>query len=285
MKKIIIAALSMILGSFGYVIVDSTIENRVNNLESSYSVLQEQFSSHCEAYPFEEEPAYSETESPETEAPETEITYTEPMTRMPEVNDYLNFDGLQRLYKVLLCYNGEYYIKYAGDDDSDSDLTTYATTTQIDWESTTALTTAFNDENEEITSQTVKDDDLLGTNNCIPGTTPVALYDVRFDRGTAQIVSKAQRNNETYESYTAVTEYGGNDYGIKFVFEGKTNTSLAGKKIHIKGYVYGNYDNHQYDVWSTVNEDGTFRIESTEIFYYPEHYFPFGLILCNISFE
>ena len=40
MKKIIVAALSVILGAFGYTIVDSAIEDRVANLESSLSSLE-----------------------------------------------------------------------------------------------------------------------------------------------------------------------------------------------------------------------------------------------------
>lgn len=50
MKKIIAAALSILVGTFGYTIVDSAIENRVSKLESDYASLQNVVSSLCDVH-------------------------------------------------------------------------------------------------------------------------------------------------------------------------------------------------------------------------------------------
>lgn len=55
MKKIIATALSILVGAFGYTIVDSAIENRVTSLESEVVELREEFS--------KQHPPYSEKET------------------------------------------------------------------------------------------------------------------------------------------------------------------------------------------------------------------------------
>lgn len=45
MKKIIAAAMSILLGAFGFTITDKKTEERLNNLEASVSSMQEEISS------------------------------------------------------------------------------------------------------------------------------------------------------------------------------------------------------------------------------------------------
>lgn len=94
MKKIIAAAMSVLLGAFGFTITDKKVEERLSNLEASVSSMQEEISSLHETKP--------------VTIPETTTTNSESSTTNPTITigtEILPYYGSYQSKYMLRCYS------------------------------------------------------------------------------------------------------------------------------------------------------------------------------------
>lgn len=115
MKKIIAAALSVLIGAFGFTIVDKTIEQRVSDLEYSVSSLVEENNSLSEK-------TYKVGDEIEVYVDPVYRYYTYKNNMSPEKHEEIIFDEFNVTAKIVdICtdplntyfYNGKYTIEFS----------------------------------------------------------------------------------------------------------------------------------------------------------------------------
>lgn len=134
MKRIIAAALSILLGAFGYTIVDSAIENRVATLESEVVELREEVSKY--------HPQYTTNSSTiRATHPNTSVQGSISTTERKNIyaGRYFDKDDASKS-KFLLRFYSNGYIKYISPDDYGT-TTTKSTSLSVPFSTARAVTT------------------------------------------------------------------------------------------------------------------------------------------------
>lgn len=257
MKRIIAAALSILVGAFGYTIVDSAIEDRVATLESEVVELREEVSKNHPQY---------ETTLKSTTKKETTTYKTEPFA----IGSYLTEDP-DSLHKFLIreYTNGEYgYVSYYN----------YEPVSFVDKISTSAKPVTTHPTTTQPTTTDVTNDDVSDgfvttthANLYIPKL-PVADYFLYITESSAQITDITEEVSYVYgydKDYSAAstpvttktTTY------ITVSCKGNTDPALSGKKIVL--YIFdgdGNVVTHLFGlkeiIINNINSDGTFEYKA-----------------------
>lgn len=270
MKRIIAAALSVLVGAFGYTIVDKALENRVATLESEVVELREEVSRYHPAN-------NSFTTSKNT------TTHTYPPTTgdiMLEVGDYLS-ESSNSMHKFMLrkwSYGSVQYISptsYGGGTQpwidynlhvaaatseiftpTDSRLTTAKTTTKLSAYTTKPSTTEFIPENPT---------DSRITATRVPTTAPITYEDffLYVTDSSAQVTSVEGDISYYYwydNNYSQMSEPIKRDKTtVEFTFKGYTDPVFAGMKVIIHPNYYFKLERL---VSNTINTDGAFEYKA-----------------------
>lgn len=253
MKRIIAAALSVLVGAFGYTIVDQAVEDRVTSLESEVIELREEVSRY--------HPQYGEqvTTSPASESTTRNKVTT---TYNPTTGDFVDpsqplvigsylKESSGSLHKFLIreYTHGNYYYVSPGYYEPVS-LVAKTTTQPI-------LDGAEND-------------DPVDCFTTIPNV-PVAEYFINITESSAQITDITEEVSYRYsydEDYSSVSEpINKATTQITVLCKGYTDPVLADKKIVFMTSIY---DNTHYlfagmpkeIISNTINADGTFEYKA-----------------------
>lgn len=250
MKRIIAAALSVLVGTFGYTIVDKALEDRVATLESEVVELREEVSGY--------HPQYSEYD--------TTIDMSKPLS----VGSYL-IESSESLHKFLIreYTNGE--LRYISYNNYESVSFVNRTLTEIQPTTTRPATT------RPATTHLA----VNGTTNGYVTTTdaqtyvpvyPLADYFLYITESSAQITDISEEISYVYgydKDYslsskpitTKTTTY------ITVLCKGYTDSALSGKKI-----VFYIFENDRYSITSLkypkeiivnkINSDGSFEYKA-----------------------
>ncbi len=277
MKKIIAAALSILVGAFGYTIVDKTLENRVTTLESEVVELREEVAGYHSVgttdYTVQDFTGYQTTNN-----------YSEVVSEKNDlsVGDYIKkADNFRTKFLMRGDSNGSFYYVppyYYGTIVSTTQRPTttrvtttcrptYATTYR---NNSTAVGEGVSFSNGYIVIGTTNDDPKLDPAETTVATTAVNQfynkdYFLYITDSVAQIteidngVSYSYYYNNDYSRESKPIEY---QYTIVTVkCTGYTDSSLAGKSIT---FDYNNWGItiHPYRIRNnTINADGTFEYE------------------------
>lgn len=259
MKRIIAAALSILVGAFGYNIVDKALEDRVATLENEVVELKEDVSKyHC----------YNSEQSTDNSQLTTTNRYISPYKL--KVGDYLVESSQSRhIFKVrrfsngsVTCYlpnNGYYTRPYfptmiyqdelALAKESNSQINSYATSYE---------STKNNDYDEfflHITESSAQVSNIETSTS----------YAVKEDENYSKISLPIEENITT----------------ILITCEGYTDPVLAGRKIRF--YYSAETFSEQY-VTNTINSDGTFEyVAKYSIRYVPYSNNPYGFGLVYVD--
>lgn len=270
MKKIIAAALSVLIGSLGLTVVDKTIESRVATLESEVVELREEVSNYhttnvYETIPTDQEPStedlsidFSETSCPEeTEEPSSGFF----------VGDYL-FESTNSTRKFLIreYYDGTYKYIPSYSYEPVSFVQNPTTTVSI------TETTPFSSPNGQTP------DDPEASTEYLPRTTNE--YFLYLTDVTAQWTESKEEYSYSYhydKDYSQVSQRHTteNNY-IVVKYKGYTDPNLSGTKIN---FVVNNYHWEQISISNNViDENGYFDFEVV----YCSHYTPWELCINSI---
>lgn len=233
MKRIIAAALSVLVGAFGYTIVDKALENRVATLESEVVELREEVSKNHQytTLPYDGSKVFSTSEDiffPTTES-HAEIL----------LGDYLT-EAKGSIRKFLIReypYDNFEYIPYQNYDPAVSFVSRPMTPPIPD---TIATTTPY---------------------------TTVAEYYVNIEKVSAQITDIHEETwvSHGYNSdYSTVTKNGSLTVtSITVSSNGYTDPALSGKRIILNLNLYEQYDFYPTKIISnTIRDDGTFEYKA-----------------------
>ena len=296
LKKIIAAALSILVGTFGYNIVDKAIEDRVASLESEVIELREEVSRH--------HPQYSEqiTTAPASESTtrNRETTIYNPTTgdfvdptQPLAIGSYLK-ESSGSLHKFLIreYTNGRFsYIPYYNykpiSSTTTKPITTKPTTTKPNTSRLTTtpdsfiLTTNISEgilgllSTTNVFTTSLYDDpvdNFLTTNNAAP----VAEYYINITESSAEITNITEEVSYKY-SYDKDYSLVSNPNIQKTIFvtvfcEGYTDSALSGKKIIIETMIDEYYQDISIPkeiISNTINSDGSFEYKAIYSTMYP----------------
>ena len=230
MKKIIAAALSILVGAFGYTIVDSAIEDRVATLESEVVELREEVSRYHPNYSSQTTTRRATTNIfttiknytstiVTTEKPTT--TWVDPSAPI-QIGSYLKEDS-RSMHKFVLRKWDNGKIEYISPDNYNNVLATNGIT--------------GNDYFLYITENSAQ---IIDISNDIS-------YSHWYDKDYSEVTTEISRPKTT----------------VKILCKGYTDPIFAGKEVLIKGWLAG-YGS--YVVSGTIGSDGTF--ECQENLYY-----------------
>jgi len=256
MKKIIAAALSVLVGAFGYTIVDQAMEDRVTNLESEVVELREEVSRYHPQYTTEREYPIT-TAIDNTTKTGLHETETDDYTGI-RVGDYL-YESSNSIRKFLIReYNGGKYIYIPPHNYEPVSFVQKTTTT------TKAITTTIRNE---------KDPDAPndGFETTMTTTMPYALNDffLYVTDVTAQWTKTEEETSYSYsydKDYSQVSQkYVTERNYITVKYKGYTDPQLAGSKINF--VIYGYRDDNGWQPINITNnlidENGCFEFEAT----------------------
>lgn len=236
MKKIIAAALSVLVGAFGYTIVDSTIENRVNSLESRVYMLQNEVSKYHPSHS-----AY--TTSPNTES---KTIISETPTYVPPSSSDSSFRvgktiiaGTDSRTKFLIRIHENGYVEYISPED-------YAPSEEIEVlraaaaEATTGI--ELNDPRPtEAEQTTVTLGDPRETDLNDPRETTTIGYCSSAKPGdyflclnnVSAVVSAITEESMSFynKDYSLVSQPIYNEFSFTITYSGQTDPELAGERI------------------------------------------------------
>lgn len=261
MKKIIAAALSILVGAFGYTIVDSTIENRVSRLESEVYELREEVS----GYHFNTqsgEPIFSEkvTDILVVTPPHGSYSYLFATTTKPIVADNsfrvgktitINNDSRT---KFLIRINHDGYVEYISPEDYNPE-----TTEKNPSPTTVQSSQDLNDPRETTTSgyrsSVVPGDYFLCINN------------------TSAVVSAIVESSTSYydKDYSLVVQPICEEFEFTITYSGQTDPALAGERLeftpNINSIYNGRYAYYRLKTRSNnvVKNDGSFKFDETYV--------------------
>ena len=250
MKRIIAAALSVLVGAFGYTIVDQAMEDRVTNLESEVVELREEVSRYHPKYETSfddittttEEDIITTERTTETTATEIITTETTATTASKElqVGDYLIVSSNSRSKFLIREYNygRKEYIAY-------NNYTPLPTTTKNPT-TTTKISNPYDDFGETTTSAYVIGEYFLYLTDVTAqwtDTTEEVSYATSYDKDYSQVTKK----------YTTEKNY------ITVKYKGYTDPNLANTKIN---FIVDDYMWNQISISrNVIDENGYFDFE------------------------
>ncbi len=267
MKRIIAAALSVLVGAFGYTIVDQAVEDRVTSLESEVVELREEVSRY--------HPQYGEqvTTSPASESTTRNKVTT---TYNPTTGDFVDpsqplvigsylKESSSSLHKFLIreYTNGTFRYISHNNFEPVTFMTRPIITTQP--EETQSKTVVFSN-GYIIYDGNTNDDpvDIFITTSVMP---PVAEYYINITESSAQITDITEEVSYKYgydKDYSSVSEpISETVTQITVLCKGYTDPALAGKKVIFtvnNGY-YGSYVPKEI-ISNTINSDGSFEYKA-----------------------
>lgn len=246
MKRIIAAALSVLVGAFGYTIVDKALENRVTALESEVVELRGEVSKY--------HPEYTADNNDGTTEPESEFKL--------EVGQALK-ESSNSIHKFLIREYSNGLYKYISSNN-------YEPVTFVN-KTTNILTTAVKPSTTKLTDSTNYDDpyDDPRPSEAYTGY-PVAEYYLYLTDCSAYIsdiqedvsYSYGYDNDYSQVSKPIVSTY----YYLTIKYKGYADKELAGKSISFSVYPNGEYCGW-FDKPSSpnniINSDGSFSFEDT----------------------
>lgn len=268
MKKIIAAALSILVGAFGYTIVDSTIESRITTIESELVDLKLEFSNHNHT----KQPVQNNQES------------------YQPGHTFENSNSLKSKFMLRVYDNGKIeYIK-------PSDLKYYESTTTNPYESNsypfvsnsypdgtsyiysdeTIARTSKNDDNTNISFETTTEAITVAFTTApfttLPSTDNYEDYFLYLTDVSAQITEITQAGSPTHyydDDYSLVSEYPKSTITVVVKYKGHTDPVFADRKIHFATSLHGNI--HSFCAIGTslttsnniIKPDGTFECSET----------------------
>lgn len=270
MKKIIAAALSILVGAFGYTIVDSAIEDRVATLESEVVELREEVSRYHPQNLTTTDP-YEGSEVFTTEEPnyttESQTQTAENFTEF-KVGSYLT-ESSNSQHKFLLRKWSNGRVQYISPSQYGNSVSQFVVITDPQdgrLEPTTKqgiisvinpTQTAMFTNNNEITDP---DDDRITV-----GTTTALTYEDYFlyvTEATAQWTETEEETSFSYrydQDYSQVSKKYTTKYNyITVTYKGYTDTQLAGTKIK---FILGNSWQQKSISNNTIDKDGCFEFE------------------------
>lgn len=259
MKKIIAAALSILVGAFGYTIVDSAIEDRVSTLESEVVELREEVSEYHR---------YDNEQSTDKSQLTTSNGHVSPY--MLKVGDYLVESPQSRhIFKVrrfsdgrVTCYlpNNGYYTRPYFQTVVYQDGLALLNESHMQTNSYSALyeSTKNNDYDEFYLYITESSGQISNIETSIS-------YMVKEDENYSKISLPIEENVTT----------------VLITCKGYTDPVLAGRKIRF--YYSAETFSEQY-VTNTINDDGTFEyVAKYSIRYVPYSNNPYGFGLVYVD--
>lgn len=272
MKKIIAAALSILVAAFGYTIVDSTIENRVASLESEVIELREEISkNHTTAYmPTGYETTYSPTTRVSTTTERTDIYEG----RFFDKSDSSKSKFLLRYYetgRIEYISPGKYETTTTRVTTATEKMTTLRETTTL--EPTIEVTTI---DGEIITTTHFEEYDTTTSRKTTTLPTTVPSYDEYFlylTNSSVQITSVdiKEENSYWYDNDYSLTSspIDTTTMTVTATYKGYTDPIFAGYKVNIYNEFKSDRSNlHFYPGWrfdefqksdNTIRSDGSFE--------------------------
>lgn len=293
MKKIIAAALSVLVGAFGYTIVDSTIENRVSRLESEVYELREEISNqHSENISEEltdKDDVYIGKQFKDSGSrskflirihDDGLVKYISPQNYVPR-NDIVHAAAID---STTICLD-------------DPRLTTSKEETTIVLEYPQETTKADSDYSENSSESdintTVPDlyDPRETTNQHVTGwyeekttyyssSTP-GDYFVYLNNVSAVVTDVNIENSLYYDKdYSSATKPLCLDFTFTITYQGRTDPALAGEKINFDtqlfdGYIPSSHYGRTNINGNTINADGSFSYTETYKIYRSDFYTDF----------
>lgn len=294
MKKIIAAALSVLVGAFGYNIVDKALEDRVTSLESEVVELREEVSRY--------HPQYSEYDTTKSDttvnnysttkkspaSTNNNIDPSQPLaigSYLTESTDSLNKFLIREYssgnFRYIPHYNYEPTSIATQPISTTKPTTTQPTTTKLDFiEYTTSddepqpfNTTGINDDPvDTFVSTTSMLDGIIGglptqtlaftTNNA-----PVAEYYINITESSAQITNITEDVSYKYsydKDYSSVSKpITQKTTFVTVLCKGYTDPALSGKKVilTVVNSYYGTYVPKEI-ISNTINADGSFEYKA-----------------------
>lgn len=258
MKRIIAAALSVLVGAFGYTIVDQAVEDRVTSLESEVIELREEVSRY--------HPQYSEKV---TTAPVSESTTRKKVTTTynPTTGDFVDPSQPLVIGSYLKESSGSLH-KFLIREDT---YGRFSYVSHNNYEPVTFMTRPI--------TTTRSEDETVGFSNgyivfydetTMPNA-PVAEYYINITESSAQITDITEEVSYRYsydEDYSSVSEpISKTTTFVTVLCKGYTDPVLADKKIVFMTSIY---DNTHYlfagrpkeIISNTINADGTFEYKA-----------------------
>ena len=269
MKRIIAAALSVLVGAFGYTIVDQAVEDRVTSLESEVIELREevsryhpQYSEHGTTHPRTE----STTRNKVTTTKGTTTTKIVESTQPFAIGSYLT-ESDDSLHKFLIreYTNGRFsYISHNSYEPVSFVEKPIVTTKPITTKPTTTRPTTTKPITNGTTTNVI--DGILGMLTTT-SVAPVAEYYINITESSAQITDITEEVSYKYsydKDYSSVSNpISKTATQITVLCKGYTDSALAGKRIilftDISNFwpVFGL--SVKEVVSNTINSDGSFE--------------------------
>lgn len=283
MKKIIAAALSVLVAAFGYTIVDSTIENRVASLESEVVELREEISkNHTTAYI---PTGYQTTHGPDTTwVTTTRVTTTAKRTDIYEGRFFDKSDSSKS--KFLLRFYSTGRIEYVSPDEYETTtavLTTHTTTVPKTTSYTTApFSTTAVCEGTTFGGTTATTEAVITSTTKADETTTQPSYDEYFLYLTNSSVQVSEVNITEEATYWYDNNYSLTSSAVNtstmtvlVTYKGYTDPIFAGYKVNIYSEFRSNLSNLWFHLgWkfdevqksdNTIHSDGSFEYTKTYI--------------------
>ena len=259
MKKIIAAALSILVGAFGYTIVDSTIENRVSRLESKVYILEAEASKY-----------HSTIDSSENPSEPDEIY----------IGKKLDNHNFKTKFLIRIHDDGRVeYISPQNYSEAAMVIAAYDVTTEIDLRDPRETTTFDTRDPRETTCLDIEDPrDTTVSGLWLPNwyednsysSAPMGDYFVYLDTVSAVIIDANFKTTHYYDdNYSLASKSLCSDFTLAVTYQGKTDPALAGEKIKFTSNFFGGYGPAPYSTESisnnTINPDGSFNYTQTFI--------------------
>ena len=275
MKRIIAAALSILVGAFGYTIVDKAIEDRVATLESEVVELREEVSKyHPNFSGYDTTKADSEltTKKNETSTKRRATTTQVISTLSPataddnlQVGDYLA-ESPNSQHKFLLRKWSNGRIQYISPDQYGKSTSQYvAITSPIDDRLTMFSTTVVPITAEPTTLQ----DEVItrAPDEVVNDGTISGDYYLYITDASAYITDISVKPSHYYDNNYSMVSVDKQTITVKYTFKGHTDPVFAGKTLSFGfDYFYPFFKTQTTVISDTVNQDGTFEYCITRSF-------------------
>ena len=251
MKKIIAAALSILVGTFGFTIVDKELIERVDNLEYSVSSMQERID--------QMESSTSETTKDMISSMPVTTQDSQPL----EVGYEIPVSDNQ-MEKFLIEWNGRYsnYIRPGMNNGAISTVDFHvANTLKMSYNAYTTTSTMTSRPTTTTTTKpftnTTKPTTKITTTQIIS-----TEYFIYIDNATAKISNIYEDKSSYYDSDYSVCTKVYKTYSVDVCIKGHTSEELAGNyikfnEVYISDICMDYYETPQ----TTINSDGTFEVK------------------------
>lgn len=258
MKKIIAAALSVLVGAFGYTIVDSAIEDRVATLESEVVELREEVSRYhpqnlTTTDPYEGSEVFTTEEHYYT----TSTTYDSTIEDYTElqIGDHLTESSNSR-HKFLLRKWSNGRIQYISPSQYGNSVSQFVEITNpVDNRNYTIKPTL-----PDIVVTLPEGETVTGVFTTIAPTTPTSEdYYLYITDTSAQITDISVEPSYYYDDNYSITSVDKQSIAVKFIFKGYTDPIFSGKKLMFGAGDWINNNSEITVISDTVNSNGTFE--------------------------